>query len=98
MRALVATILMAMAATPVAASPRHAADLTLVGSYGAAEGEAMILERGGTLYLARAGAPQVRLIAAGRHRYRRHFHRWPCLPASRFRRGNGSRDTRRRPP
>jgi D-alanyl-D-alanine dipeptidase len=70
MRALVATILMAMAATPVAASPRHAADLTLVGSYGAAEGEAMILERGGTLYLARAGAPQVRLIAAGRHRYR----------------------------
>eukprot|EP01035_Chromulina_nebulosa_P030189 gene30189-40103_t len=61
---------MALAAPPVVASPRHVPDLTLVGSYGAAEGEAMILERGGALYLARAGAPPLRLIAAGRHRYR----------------------------
>jgi D-alanyl-D-alanine dipeptidase len=70
MRALIATILMVLAGAPVMGSPRHAPDLTLVGSYGAAEGDALILERGGALYLARTGAPQLRLVAVGRHRYR----------------------------
>lgn len=70
MRALFAMMLMALAATQAEAAPRRLADLALVGSYGAAEGEAMIVERGGALYLARAGMPQVRLVAAGRHRYR----------------------------
>jgi len=69
-RALVAAILMTMVATPATAAPRHGPDLTLVGNYGATEGEAMILERDGALYLARADAPAVPLIAAGARRYR----------------------------
>jgi D-alanyl-D-alanine dipeptidase len=70
MKKLGAAILLAMAAVPAMASPRQAPDLALVGSYGAAEGEAMILERDGALYLVRGDAPAVRLIAAGMHRYR----------------------------
>ncbi len=70
MKRLGAAILMAVAAVPAIASPRHAPDLALVGSYGATEGEAMVLERDGALYLSRAGAPPVRLIAMGPHRYR----------------------------
>ena len=57
MKRLGAAILLAMAAVQVMASPRQAPDLALVGSYGATEGEAMILERDGALYLARGGAP-----------------------------------------
>ncbi|MDB5708484.1 MAG: peptidase vanX D-ala-D-ala dipeptidase [Sphingomonas bacterium] len=70
MKRLRAAILLVMAAVPATASPRHVPDLALVGSYGATENEAMILERDGALYLARGGAPAVRLIAAGTHRYR----------------------------
>src|SRR6185295_3666112 len=70
MKGLRAAILMAMVAVPATASPRHGPDLTLVGSYGAAESEAMILERGGALYLARGGAPAIRLVATGPQRYR----------------------------
>jgi D-alanyl-D-alanine dipeptidase len=70
MKRLSAVILMAMAAVPAMASPRHGPDLALVGSYGATEGEAMILERDGALYLARGSAPAIRLIASGTHRYR----------------------------
>jgi D-alanyl-D-alanine dipeptidase len=70
MRRLRAAILMMMAAVPAVASPRHAPDLTLVGSYGATEGEAMILERDGALYLARGKVPAVRLVATGPRRYR----------------------------
>ena len=70
MKGLSAAILLAMAAVPAGAAPRHAPDLTLVGSYGATEGEAMIFERDGALYLARRGVPAVRLVAAGAHRYR----------------------------
>jgi len=70
MKALRAAILMMLAMAPATASPRHGPDLKLVGSYGAAEGDAMILERDGALYLARGKAPAVRLIAAGPHRYR----------------------------
>jgi len=70
MKGLRAAILMAMVTVPTTASPRHGPDLMLVGSYGAAEGEAMILERGGALYLARGGAPAIRLVATGPQRYR----------------------------
>jgi D-alanyl-D-alanine dipeptidase len=70
MKALRAAILMMVALAPAAASPRRGPDLTLVGGYGATEGEAMILERDGALYLARGSAPAVRLIALGAGRYR----------------------------
>jgi D-alanyl-D-alanine dipeptidase len=70
MRAVYAAILTAMAAAAAVAAPRHVPDMTLVGSYGATDGEATILEHGGALYIARAGSPPVRLIAAGAHRYR----------------------------
>jgi D-alanyl-D-alanine dipeptidase len=70
MKALRAAILMTMALAPATASPRRGPDLTLVGSYGATENEAMILERDGALYLARANAPAVRLIAENARRYR----------------------------
>lgn len=65
-----AIVSMALAVAPVVASPHHKPDLTLVGSYGAAEGDAMILERAGALYLARGKEPAVRLVAAGPRRYR----------------------------
>lgn len=72
MKAVRAAMLMTMAiaAACVPASPRHAPDLKLVGSYGAAEGEAMILERDGALYLARGKVAAVRLVATGPRRYR----------------------------
>jgi D-alanyl-D-alanine dipeptidase len=70
MKALRAAILMMLATAPCTASPRHGPDLKLVGSYGVAEGDAMILERDGALYLARGKTPAVRLVATGPRRYR----------------------------
>ena len=69
MRGWAAAVLMAASiavAGPSRASPDHA----LVASYGTAEGDAMILERDGRLYLVRGGRPPVLLIPAGASRYR----------------------------
>ncbi|MFD1610747.1 M15 family metallopeptidase [Sphingomonas tabacisoli] len=57
--------------TAVGARPlSHTPDLSIVGSYGAAEGDATILERGGVLFLARKGhAPEpLKYIGAARYR------------------------------
>ena len=45
-------------------------DLSLVGSYGAAEGDAMVFERGGGLFLARKGHAAEALKPLGSGRYR----------------------------
>lgn len=70
MRYLGIVLLWLAAAVAPAASPRATPDLSLVASYGAAEGDAMILERDGALYLARKGAPLERLVPIGQRRYR----------------------------
>lgn len=63
-------ILIMAAAVAQAAPPRAAPDVSLVASYGAADGDAMILERDGALFLARKGAPLERLVPVGQRRYR----------------------------
>ena len=50
-----AIALLMMGAAAEARPPAQAPDLSLVGSYGAVEGDAMIFERGGVLFLARMG-------------------------------------------
>jgi D-alanyl-D-alanine dipeptidase len=65
------TIALLMMGAAVDAKPRaRAPDLSLVGSYGAAEGDATILERDGVLFLARKGHAAEPLKPLGSRRYR----------------------------
>ena len=65
-----AIALLMMGAAVDARPPVQAPDLSLVGSYGAAEGDAMIFERRGVLFLARKGRSAEPLKPLGSGRYR----------------------------
>jgi len=65
-----AIALLMMGAAAEARPPAQAPDLALVGSYGAAEGDATIFERSGELFLARKGRSAEPLKPLGSGRYR----------------------------
>jgi D-alanyl-D-alanine dipeptidase len=65
-----AIALLMIGAAAEARPPAKAPDLSLVGSYGAAEGDAMVFERGGVLFLARKGQAAEPLKPLGSGRYR----------------------------